>query len=332
MYLWAEDWGHISSLDLIHWRHHHDAIGGSNGDKGCFSGGAFVDDDGTAYITYWITDGPRGIGIAKSSDRHYDKWTKSLKNPIIKSTEYGITETTDANGNFLVYGSADPSNIWKQNGVYYFVTGNVMVLDKFGRALDSPEEMKGDWVDLFRSENLEDWEYVHRFYERSDEWTHVSEDNMCPSFLPLPSSPGGCEPSSKHLLLFLSHNRGAHYYVGEYRDNKFFHENHGRFSWKDSMFYAPEAMVDGKGRQIAWSWLVDSMESLDPEWTRTRGWSGVYSLPRSLWLGEDSTLRMRPVEELKALRCNRNIGVISRLVGMDQEGWPGLWATPATWR
>ena len=302
MYLWGLNWGHISSLDLVHWRHHHDAIGESNGDKGCFSGGAFVDDDGTGYITYWITDGPRGVGIARSSDRHYDLWTKSLKNPIIKATEFGVNETTDADGNFLVYGSADPSNIWKKDGVYYFVTGNVMVLDKFGRAPDSPEDMKGDWVDLFRSENLEDWEYVHRFYERSDEWTHVSEDNMCPSFLPLPSSPDGGEPSGKHLLLFLSHNRGAHYYVGEYRDDKFYPENHGRFSWKDSLFFAPEAMVDGKGRQIAWAWIV---KHDDPEWSKTQGWNGIYSLPRSLWLGEDGTLRMRPVEELKTLRYNK---------------------------
>ena len=34
------------------------------------------------------------------------------------------------------------------------------------------------------------------------------------------------------------------------------------------------------------------------------GWSGTYSLPRSLWLGKDGTLRIRPVEELKSLRIN----------------------------
>lgn len=36
-------WGHISSQDLVHLRHHPDAIGPGNGDEGCFSGGAFVD-------------------------------------------------------------------------------------------------------------------------------------------------------------------------------------------------------------------------------------------------------------------------------------------------
>ncbi|MEI2724717.1 MAG: LamG-like jellyroll fold domain-containing protein [Verrucomicrobiota bacterium] len=33
-------WGHISSGDLVHWRHHPDAIGPGNGDEGVFSGGA----------------------------------------------------------------------------------------------------------------------------------------------------------------------------------------------------------------------------------------------------------------------------------------------------
>ena len=39
-------WGHISSVDLVHWRYHPDAILPGDGDGGCFSGGGFVDDDG----------------------------------------------------------------------------------------------------------------------------------------------------------------------------------------------------------------------------------------------------------------------------------------------
>lgn len=46
-------WGHMSSLDLLHWRHHADALTVYEGDKGCFSGGAFVDDDKTVYLTFW---------------------------------------------------------------------------------------------------------------------------------------------------------------------------------------------------------------------------------------------------------------------------------------
>ena len=49
-------WGHISSKDLIHWRHHPDAIGPGDGDEGCFSGGGFLDDDGTAYLSSVVLD------------------------------------------------------------------------------------------------------------------------------------------------------------------------------------------------------------------------------------------------------------------------------------
>ncbi|MHC4693755.1 MAG: LamG-like jellyroll fold domain-containing protein, partial [Planctomycetota bacterium] len=231
-------WGHISSKDLVHWRHHPDAIGPGNGDEGCFSGGGFVDDDGTAYLSYWMLWGDKGIGIAKSSDRHYDNWQKLDANPVIKSTEWGITETTDKNGTKLIYGSADPTNIWKKGDKYYILTGNLLVLNKYGRKKDSPDQMKGDRLYLFESEDLKGWNYKGSFYERNPKWTEDSEDNMCPSFLPLPKSGDGGEPSGKHLLLFISHNRGCQFYVGDYdtKNDKFIPNNHGRMTWVDNTY------------------------------------------------------------------------------------------------
>jgi len=292
-------WGHISSKDLVHWRHQPDAIGPGNGDEGCLSGGAFVDDDGTAYVSYWMLGGAGGLGLAKSSDPHYDRFEKLPENPVVKSTDWGITVTKDEDGNPLIYGSADPSNIWKKDDVYYMAAGNLLVLDNYGRNEDSPPELKGDWLDLFKSADLKRWEYMHRFYERNPEWTDISEDNMCPSFFPLPSSSDGGAPSGKHLLLFISHNRGAQYYVGDYdtANDKFIADNHGRMSWVDRAYFAPEALVDDNGRQIMWAWMRDIRD----DWEE-RGWTGVYGLPRTLWLGDDDTLRMAPVPELNMLR------------------------------
>jgi len=294
-------WGHLSSEDLLHWRHHPDAIGPGGGDEGCFSGGGFVDDDGTAYLSYWMLWGDKGIGIAKSMDAWYDHWQKLEANPVIRSTEWGLTETADDEGNPLVYGSADPTNIWKKDGAYFMLTGNLLVLNKYGRKPDSPKEMKGDHLYLFESEDLVSWRYRGEFYQRNPKWTEDSEDNMCPSFLPLPSRPDGGEPSGKHLLLFISHNKGCQYYVGEYdrAGDRFLPETHGRMTWVDNTYFAPEALVDDRGRQIMWAWLVDN-----PEGEQEKGWSGVYGLPRSLWLGEDGALNMRPVEELKRLRAH----------------------------
>jgi beta-fructofuranosidase len=222
-------WGHISSSDLLHWRHHPDAIGPGNGDEGCFSGGAFIDDDGTAYLTYWMLWGDKGIGMARSNDIHFDRFGKFGNNPVIKSDEWGITNMTDDEGNPFYIGSADPSNIWKKDNKYYMLTGNLLVLRKYGsRGKVLPADMpdgpplpddsikyQGDWLDLFESDNLKDWTYLHRFYERNPEWTEKTEDNMCPSFLPLPLSSEGGQVSDKHLLLFISHNMGCQYYIGD---------------------------------------------------------------------------------------------------------------------
>ena len=305
-------WGHISSHDLVHWRHHPDAIGPGDGDFGCFSGGAFVDDDGTAYLSYWrlprSKDDPegQGIGIARSSDRHYETWEK-MRTPSLDGTEFGILEITDETGAERYVGNSDPSNIWKKDGVYYMQTGNLPVLNKLGREEDSPIEFRGDWVELFSSTDLVNWNYLHRFYQRDvkNRWTDETEDDMCPNFLPLPSSPAGGEMSGKYLQLFIAHKKGCQYYVGEYDTKRdlFTPETHGRMSWADNTFFAPEALIDDQGRQIMWAWLVDNVRR-EQEDAIADGWCGVYGLPRLLWLGDDDTLRIAPPQELKSLRYN----------------------------
>jgi beta-fructofuranosidase len=312
-------WGHISSIDLIHWRSHPDAVVPDNLDGGIFSGGAFVDDDGTCYMTYWglpVKDkNLGGVRIIKSSDRHYDQWDK-FADYVLPCTESGVHETSDANGCKMYLGCADPSNIWKKDGTYYMQMGNLSVLLKFKRdglhdwnkdesnKTEVPANIRGDWVDLFKSKDLFHWEYIHRFYERNqaNTWTDIDEDDMCPIFLPLPKAKTGLAPSGKYLQLFISHNKGCQYYIGEYdRTNEIFKpETHGRMTWTDNTFFAPEALVDPKGRQIMWSWLLDN-----PKDEQKNGWSGVYSLPRVLWLRDDNTLGIAPVPELQMLRYNK---------------------------
>jgi beta-fructofuranosidase len=318
MYLYNREgtgfsWGHVSSTDLLNWRHHPDAIAPGIGDEGCFSGGGFVDDDGSAVLSYWMLWGDKGIGLAKSKDQNFNQWEKSESNPIIKSNEWGITDLKDASGKVFHVGSADPSNIWKKDGKYYMLTGNLLVLRKYGsrgsglpanieKGPDLPPDSlnyQGDRLYLFSSDNLKDWKYQHEFYQSDRRWTSKNEDNMCPSFLPLPSGPDGGNPGGKHLLLFISHNRGCQYYVGTYKNDHFYPENHGRMTWNDNAYFAPEALNDDKGRQIMWSWIFDDRPDSVINY---RGWTGTYGLPRTLWSAKDGTLRMRPVKELENLR------------------------------
>ena len=43
----------MSSNDLINWRNHPDALIANSKEEGAFSGGAFIDDDGKAILSYW---------------------------------------------------------------------------------------------------------------------------------------------------------------------------------------------------------------------------------------------------------------------------------------
>lgn len=309
-------WAHLTSLDLFHWRFHKDAIVPGNQAKGCYSGGAFVDDDGKAYITFWdfIVTGTDYGGIRLAvSEPPYEEW-EILPEYIVPCKDFqGVGKVQLQEGKSIPVAAADPSNIWKKDGYYYFQAGNLLVLDHFGRSKSASPDWKGDWTDLYRSSDLKKWEYVHRFYKRNKEnsWTEETEDDMCPSFLPLPLSQNGGTFSGKYLQLFISHNKGCQYYIGTYDKNNdvFLPETHGRMSWIDSAYFAPEALVDSSGRQIMWAWLRD-----DPNDVKQRGWSGVFGMPRALWLDpEENALRMAPAPEVKNLRYQKTDFYISEL-------------------
>ncbi len=115
---------------------------------------------------------------------------------------------------------------------------------------------------------------------------------MCPDFFSL---------GERYMLLFISHNLGCQYYLGHYEGERFLPETHGRMTWIDNAFFAPESLLDDRGRRLMWAWVFDGRE---PATREASGWSGTLSLPRVLWLGEDHTLRMAPPEELALLRMH----------------------------
>lgn len=312
MYLYAHPergfcWGHAISRDLIHWRHLPDALEKTAHDDGCFSGGAFVDEDGTAYLSFWVfNDESRreeeeiyaGVMLAKSRPP-YEIWER-VEPVAVPSQAWGVTFRE---GKPLA--CADPSNIWKKDGRYYMQTGNLLVLNNYGRKEDSPADMRGDWTELFSSEDLLTWKWEGRFYDRHECADHPddSEDDMCPSFLPLPSSKEGGAPTEEYLQLFIAHNRGCQYYIGRLDDKRFRPRLHGRMSWVDDSYFAPEAYIDGQGRQVAFAWLRDNL----PNDYERFGWSGVMALPRILWRREDGTLGIAPAPEVDQLAYNECI-------------------------
>jgi len=166
------------------------------------------------------------------------------------------------------------SGMWLEGDTYYAVFG--------GRrpAIARSKSMAGPW------------NYVGDLFAHGVGGVSMKEDVSCPDFFKI---------GNRHMLLCISHRRGAGYYLGEWKNEQFYPERFGKMSWVDNSFFAPRSLLDDKGRRIMWAWLLDlpGIRAWAPS-----GWSGTMSLPRVLSLGADGTLRMRPPGELNRLRYN----------------------------
>jgi sucrose-6-phosphate hydrolase SacC (GH32 family) len=269
-------WGHASSVDLLHWEHHPTAldVAPDDPDRGIFSGNAFVTKEGIPAILYHGVDA--GNCIALAQDDLLIRWKKLADNPIVPMPKPGTAE-------YGKYDSWDPHG-WLEGDTYYAIFG------------ENPGT--GTKAALFKGPSLTQLKFVGPFMAY-DRWSEPGEDISCPDFFPI---------GNKHMLLCISHMRGARYFVGQWDRNKgvFTPEFHGRMNWPGGAFFAPETLLDAKGRRILFAWCLDER----PRAARiASGWSGVMSLPRVLSLSDDGTLRIEPVEELKQLRsvalCNR---------------------------
>jgi len=286
-------WGHASSIDLLHWRFHTTALAPAPGDpdRAIFSGNCFINNRGEATMLYHGVDS--GNCIATSAEPELDHWTKLPSNPIIPIPEDDSPEDE-------LFSSWDPHG-WTENNVHHAV---------FGGATPA----------LFKANRLDDWKYVGPFmtHEMPDV-DDKHEDVSCPDFFEL---------GDKHALLCISHERGARIYLGEWKNNQFHPEVHQRMNWPGGTCFAPESLLDDKGRRIMWAWVLDRRERLhvrDLSEPPPFGWSGTMTVPRVLSLDDDGTLMIEPIEELERLRIHekrrRNVVVaadqLQRLDGIE---------------
>ncbi|MBI5685850.1 MAG: GH32 C-terminal domain-containing protein [Verrucomicrobia bacterium] len=258
--------GHISSVDLVHWRQHPTPLfpTDTSPDRGMFSGNCFINKRGEATMLF------HGVGagncIATSNDDNLDRWTKLPSNPIIPNPKGREP-----------YASWDPHG-WLEGDTYYGLFGG--------------NPGSGKPPSTFKATELDGWRYVGPFLSREMPDVAANEDISCPDFFKL---------GNKRVLVCIAHNRGNRYYVGEWKNEQFHPEIHERMSWVDNTYFAPESLEAPDGRRILWGWIFDQRS---PATKRASGWSGELSLPRVLTLGDDNRLRYQPIEELKRLRYN----------------------------
>ena len=257
-------WGHVSSTDLLHWRHHPPSLLPTldSPETGIFSGNAFLDKDGSRVIClYHGCDA--GNCIAWSDDKDLEHWHKQEGNPIVPNPP--DPEKAD-------YTSWDPCG-WIHNGIYYAVFG-------------------GGKNTVWKSKDLRKWQKCGPFLAKPYPGIDINEDISCPDFFKL---------GDKWVMVCISHRLGARYYVGQWKNEQLHPEYHEMMSYSDNQFFAPESHTDGQGRRILFAWVFDGRNNAVRGHT---GWSGMMSLPRVMTLGADNRILMTPVEELKTLRYN----------------------------
>lgn len=289
-------WGHAVSKDLFNWTLYPDMleVHENNPENGIFSGGAFLGKNGLPVIVY-NARGAGGNGIAYAEDENLIKWKKLPENPVIK-----VPLRNDPLFGKLSIGDPDG---WYEDGYYYVLSG-------------------GKKASFLKSTDLKNWEFIGDFIDQNNRMREDYEDISCADFFKI------SEEHNKYMIVFISHQHGPQYYIGDYENEQFVNYIHGRLNWPGGTFFAPEQLQDDKGRNIIWAWVKDLRTMVhkkeDLQFIATE-WSGTLSLPRVLSLDEDGSLLINPPEEVKILRIDSTIikdlkldpGEIKNLTGIQ---------------
>lgn len=148
----GHNWGHVSSADLFHWRHHPTRLV-----TGMFSGNCFINKEGRPTMCYHQVG--QGNAMAVALDDDLNDWEKLASNPITPKTQPG----DPMHGK---YRSWDPFG-WLEGDTYYAIFG-------------------GEHPAIARSPALGgEWKYVGDLMANSVEGVSINEDVSCADFFQL---------------------------------------------------------------------------------------------------------------------------------------------------
>ena len=256
-------WGHVSSHDWLHWKHHLPWLTPTDDspETGIFSGNCFHGDNEAVFL-YHGTE--QGNSIATAGDHWLEQVRKSPANPIVPVQDESGRRTGSQG-----WSSWDPHGWMDADGTYYGIFG-------------------GHTASVFKTRNLHStWNYVGDFLAHPLEGVDLHEDISCPDFFPM---------GDKWVMLCISHELGCRYYIGDWRNEQFHPEYHEQMSWVDNGWFAPESLLDDKGRRIMWAWARDERDRETEQ--SASGWSGTFTFP-SVMVMDRGRIHLQPIEELQ---------------------------------
>jgi len=262
-YIYANQYGyayaHVSSTDMVHWKWHPTVLIPPLTGHGMFSGTGFFTDEGQPAMIYH-GEGADNNFISYATDDNLDEWSDPV--PV---------QARDEDGQLMKgIGYWDP-DLWKNGETFYSITG-------------------GKNPKLMTSADLKDWKYMgellHDDYP-ADLGVDRGEDISCANMFPI---------GDKWMLLCISHQLGARYYLGDFKDEKYLPESHHMMNfqdntWENVVYFAPESIIAEDGRRVMWAWIINGAAP-----------SAIQGLPRELELPDDGILRIKPLKELEKLR------------------------------
>lgn len=266
-------WAHVSSADLLHWRHHPVALDVKPGDpdEGIYSGNAFISLEGKPTLVY------HGVGagncFAVADDDNLDHWTKFEGNPAQP------LPTAPEPRPFQPW---DPF-VWVEDGEYRMITA--ATIDK----INDYENVTAAPMGLLHGASLDSLEYVGPMIDEGA-WSEKDEDFSTPELFKI---------GETWVLLGISHTRGLRYFTGDYDGSRFHPRVHGRLNPPGGDLFAQESVAAPDGRRLLWCWLPDHRPR--PQQIAS-GWSGAMSIPMELDVNAEGSLLLTPARELAALR------------------------------
>ncbi|KAL3536091.1 hypothetical protein ACH5RR_004552 [Cinchona calisaya] len=293
-------WGHSVSRDMINWKELKPAIKPTKPfDKfGCWSGSATVLPGNKPVILYTGVVDEKQAEVqnyaipANITDPYLQEWIKPNNNPLI-AAEPSVNKTA----------FRDPTTAW-------------MGPDGHWRILIGSRRKKRGIAYLYRSKDFIQWvKAKHPLHskENTGNWE-------CPDFFPvsiqgkkgLDNSMIKKENSIKFVLKnSLDATRYDYYTIGKYiqKIDRYVPDNTSVDGWKGlrydyGNFYASKSFFDpSKNRRILWGWSNESDTKMDDV---DKGWAGIQTIPRTIWLDPSGKqLLLWPIEELETLRGNK---------------------------
>lgn len=288
-------WAHSVSTDMINWKSLDPAIYASKPfDKyGCWSGSATVLPGNRPVILYTgivneQNHQVQNIAFPKNlSDPYLREWVKPDYNPVI-APEEGINATA----------FRDPTTAW-------------LGPDRRWRLVVGSLRKHRGLAILYRSRDFLHWTRAkHPLHSvaGSGNWE-------CPDFFPVATDGERGVDTSEHggglkyvFKVSLDLTRFEYYTIGSYRHDIDRYvpdgtspDNSTGLRLDYGNFYASKTFFDaGKQRRILWGWSNESDSRND---SYGKGWSGVQTIPRALWLDSNGRQLVQwPIEELESLR------------------------------